>query len=71
MKNEIQLLDVVVLKEPLLNERLQQGSIGTVVEVFDTENFLVEFADHRGVAYAIVPLKAEQLMKVHSEPIPA
>jgi len=71
MKNEIQLLDVVVLKEPLLNERLQQGSIGTVVEVFDAENFLVEFADQSGVAYAIVPLKAEQLIKVHSEPIPA
>ena len=71
MKNTIQLLDVVVLNESQPEERLQKGSIGTVVEVFDPENFLVEFADQHGVAYAIVPLKTEQLIKVFSEPIPA
>lgn len=71
MKITIQLLDVVVLNESQPKERLQKGSIGTVVEVFDPENFLVKFADKRGIAYAILSLKAGQLIKVYSEPISA
>jgi hypothetical protein len=71
MKEKIQLLDVVVLAEALPQERLKRGSIGTVVEVFDDDNFLVEFADANGVAYSMVALKTEQLIKVFAEPVPA
>ncbi len=66
---KIQLLDVVVLKNAIPEEKLQQGAIGTVVEVLDDALYLVEFADKNGVAYAIVDLPEQLLMKVVQEPM--
>ena len=69
--HHIQLLDVVVLNESLPDQNLQRGSIGTVVEVLENDDFLVEFADLKGVAYAMVELPASFLIKVYSEPVSA
>lgn len=69
--HNIHLLDVVVLNEPLPGQNLQRGSIGTVVEVLENDEFLVEFADLNGVAHALVELPASLLIKVFSEPVSA
>jgi hypothetical protein len=66
-----EILDVVVLTEalPLLN--LRKGELGTIVEVLDEDVFLVEFADSKGVTYAMPVLSANVLMKVFYEPVMA
>ncbi len=71
MKDAIQLLDVVVLAQDLPENNLRQGTIGTVVEKFSDNDFLVEFADQEGKAYAFEELTAKQLLKVYYEPIRA
>ncbi|CAN5218653.1 DUF4926 domain-containing protein [soil metagenome] len=65
------LLDVVVLLSDLPAEKLRKGSLGTIVEVFDNENFLVEFADLNGITYALPVLSATHLLKVYHEPVEA
>lgn len=50
---------------PLL---LRRGQIGTVVMTYDDGACEVEFADHSGRAYAMVPLSADQLMVLHDTP---
>lgn len=65
----LNLLDVVVLLSDLPAEKLRKGSLGTVVEVFENGNYLVEFADTNGVTYAMPVLSDLQLMKVHQEPV--
>lgn len=64
----LNLLDVVVLTEDVPSEKLRRGAIGTVVEEFGGDSFLVEFADGRGVTYAMPLLTIHQLLKVHNEP---
>ncbi|MBK6932960.1 MAG: DUF4926 domain-containing protein [Saprospirales bacterium] len=63
------LLDVVVLKQSLPEHKLQLGAIGTVVEELNAGIFWVEFADKNGVAYAIIDLSEQMLMKVVHEPM--
>ncbi len=65
--NTIKLLDVVVVLRDFPQEKLRQGSIGTVVDMLDETVLLVEFADANGVAYAITELPVELLMKVVRE----
>ncbi len=69
MKDQIQLLDIVVLTQDLPEDRLRKGTIGTVVEKFSDDDFLVEFADQEGKAYAFEELTAEQLLKVYYAPV--
>ncbi|MBB3837058.1 hypothetical protein FHS57_001052 [Runella defluvii] len=64
----LELLDVVVLTEALPHTNLRKGELGTIVEVLDKDVFLVEFADTKGVTYALPTLAAHQLMKVYFEP---
>ena len=63
------ILDVVVLTEPTPSHKLRKGELGTIVEILDDDVFLVEFADTKGVTYAMIPLKATTLMKVYYEPV--
>jgi Domain of unknown function (DUF4926) len=65
----LELFDVVVLTEAISSHNLRKGELGTIVEILDEEVFLVEFADTKGVTYAIVPLKSSSLMKVYYEPL--
>ncbi len=64
----IKLLDVVALTEDVPAEKLRRGEVGTVVEVFQSGVFEVEFADEDGQTYAMVPLRKEQLMVLHYKP---
>jgi hypothetical protein len=60
---------VVALVEDLPQERLVRGQVGTVVETWAPGVYEVEFTDNNGRAYATVALKAEQLMRLHHEPV--
>ena len=65
----IKLLDVVALLEDISESSLRRGQVGTVVEELATHVFEVEFIDTQGQTYAIVPLKADQLMRLHHQPV--
>ena len=65
----IQLLDVVALTEDLPAQGLHRGQVGTVVEELAPDAFEVEFCDNEGRTYAMLPLRAEQLIVLHYEPI--
>ena len=69
--DKLKILDVVVLIEPLPLLNLRKGELGTIVEIFDKDVFLVEFTDTKGVTYAITSLKSDALMKVYYEPVVA
>lgn len=60
----MQLLEVVRLKSDLdLHGSLSVpgGAVGTVVELLDESNVLVDFAHVDGVSYAIIPVPVELL----------
>ena len=65
----IEMLSVVALLEDLPKEGLVRGQVGTVVENWAPGVYEVEFCDDNGVTYALVALKAEQLMRLHHEPV--
>lgn len=69
--NNVVIHDVVVLNKNLPTENVKKGAIGTVLEKLDDHTFLVEFADKKGIAYAIVELKSRSLLKVEFEPMNA
>lgn len=62
---DIKMLDVVALTEDLESEGLRRGTVGTVVELWTTGVFEVEFSDNDGKAYAFAALRPGQLMKLH------
>ncbi|WP_084176626.1 DUF4926 domain-containing protein [[Limnothrix rosea] IAM M-220] len=62
---ELELLDVVALRESLPEQNLFAGQVGTIVEDLAPDVFEVEFSDDEGQTYAMLPLKAEQLIKLH------
>ncbi|MDQ3623479.1 MAG: DUF4926 domain-containing protein [Verrucomicrobiota bacterium] len=79
MSSEIQMHDLVALLadipakhfvtgEPVL---LRRGLLGTAVMTYDGTAYEVEFAGSDGRAYAIVPVPAEKLLRVHESPINA
>jgi len=65
----IEMHAVVGLLEDLPKEGLVRGQVGTVVENWAPGVYEVEFADDSGKTYAMVALKAEQLMRLHHEPV--
>ena len=60
---------VVALLEDLSEQGLVRGQVGTVVEEWTPGVYEVEFADDNGKAYAMVALKAEQLLLLHHAPV--
>ena len=66
---EINLHSVVALLEDLPEHGLVRGQVGTVVESWAPGVYEVEFSDDQGRTYAMVALKAEQLMRLHHEPV--
>jgi hypothetical protein len=64
----IEMHSVVALLEDLPEHGLVRGQVGTVVEIWAEGVFEVEFSDDQGATYAMVALKAEQLMKLIHEP---
>jgi len=65
----VEMHSVVALLEDLPETGLVRGQAGTVVEAWAPGVYEVEFADHNGKTYAMVALKAEQLMRLHHEPV--
>ena len=65
------LLDVVALTADLPDKGLRRGQVGTIVEELADDVYEVEFSDTDGMTYALVALKAEQLMILHYQPLKA
>ena len=65
---DIEMHSVVALLEDLPNEGLVRGQVGTIVETWTPGVYEVEFCDDNGRAYAMVALKAEQLIRLHHRP---
>jgi hypothetical protein len=63
------MLSVVALLEDLPEEGLVRGQVGTVVESWTPDVYEIEFCDDNGKTYAVLALKAEQLMQLHHEPV--
>lgn len=68
--SEFKLFDIVALKEDLPEEKLYEGQVGTIVEVYNGgEGFEVEFIDREGRTYGLITLSPEQLLALHYEPV--
>ena len=65
----IEILSVVALLEDLPAQGLVRGQVGAVVENWAPGVYEVEFCDDGGKTYAMVALKAEQLMRLHHAPV--
>jgi hypothetical protein len=61
----ISLLDVVALTEPLPQNDLDAGQVGTVVELLGRDIYEVEFSDDNGKTYAQLALKRTQILPLH------
>jgi len=59
------LLDVVALLEPSETTPLARGQVGTVVELLDDANVLVEFSDDSGRAFAIAACPVSGILVLH------
>lgn len=66
---EIDLHSVVALLEDLPEHSLVRGQVGTIVEIWAPGVYEVEFSDDQGRTYAMVALKADQIMRLHHEPV--
>lgn len=68
MNDTPKLLDVVALLEAVPDHGLRRGQVGTVVEELAPHAFEVEFSDDHGRTYALLALRANQLIVLHYEP---
>lgn len=68
MHDTPKLLDVVALLEDVPDHGLRRGQVGTVVEELAPDVFEVEFSDDHGRTYALLALRAGQLIVLHYEP---
>jgi Domain of unknown function (DUF4926) len=59
------------LLRDMLEQRLQRGQLGTVVETLDDMTVLVEFSDDEGRAYAITPCHLDALLPLRTAPLAA
>ena len=59
---EFKLLDIVAGTEDVPEQALVRGQMGTIVEVFEPGEYLIEFSDTNGEMNALESLRAEQLM---------
>jgi hypothetical protein len=66
---DIEMLCVVALLGDLPEAGLVRGQVGTVVENWAPGVYEVDFSDNNGRSYTMVALKAEQLMRLHHEPV--
>lgn len=71
MLEKIEVLDVVALTHDLPEKNLVRGQVGTVVEQLSQDVFDVEFSDDQGKTYALLPLKADELLVLHHAPVRA
>lgn len=65
---EFEILSVVALLENIPAKGLLRGQVGTIVGILAPGVYEVEFRDDPGKAYALLALRADQLMRLHPEP---
>jgi hypothetical protein len=65
---DLKLLSTVALLEELPQTGLVRGQMGTIVENLGSGIYEVEFSDQTGRAYALVALRASQLLELRREP---
>lgn len=70
MQNKFKLLDVVALSKDIPAKNLFKGFVGTIVEDFGDNTFLVEFSDNKGKVYAKEELQPNCFLKLYYEPEP-
>ena len=63
------LLDVVALLSDVPAHGLLRGQVGTVVEALAPDVFEVEFNDDDGRTFAMLALRADQLMVLRYRPL--
>lgn len=68
---DIKMLDVVAVLRDLPEHSLVRGQVGTVVEVLGTGVYEVEFSDDQGRTYALLAVRAEDLIVLHNQPVQA
>ncbi|MFY9620151.1 MAG: DUF4926 domain-containing protein [Pyrinomonadaceae bacterium] len=62
--NEIKEHDVVALLQDVPEHGLIRGEVGTVVHLWKSGAYEVEFSDNSGRAYAFVTLTSDQLLRL-------
>jgi hypothetical protein len=62
--SEINELDLVVLLEDLPQKQLPRGQVGRVIQEMGSGVYEVEFSDRDGLAFAFLPLRERQIMKL-------
>lgn len=62
------ILAVVALLADQPADSLLRGQVGTIVELLDDQNVLVEFSDDQGRAYAVMTCRAANLLTLHYQP---
>ncbi len=68
MESRIFLLQTVALLEDMPEHGLTRGQVGTVVEDLAPDVYEVEFNDNDGRTYAMLALRADQLMELRFAP---
>ena len=66
---KIKLLDVVALNVSLPEHNLLVGQVGTIVELLAPDVYEVEFSDDNGQTYAMLPLRHDQLIRLHYQTV--
>jgi hypothetical protein len=62
MSSKIDLFDVVALLVDLPEEGLVRGEVGTVVELYHSDHYEVEFSDNHGQTYAMLAVAGQDLL---------
>ena len=65
---EFEILSVVALLSDVPEQGLLRGQVGAVVMSLAPGVYEVEFVDSSGQTYAMLPLRADQLIQLHYEP---
>ena len=67
--DKVSLLSVVALLRDIPEHSLVRGQVGTIVEDLEPGKYLVEFSDAEGRTYALAPVAAGDLMRLHHGPL--
>lgn len=65
---DIRMHSIVALLQDIPGERLVRGQVGRIVEIWSPGVYDVAFSDGSGKVYAMVTVKAEQLLLLHYPP---
>ncbi len=63
-RTQINILDIVKTHSAITEKNIVENQVGTVLEILDKDNFLVEFAGADGITIAVIPLHRNNLTLV-------